>query len=59
MIVKTTTPDNNRIDVKLPASILLSPSANLHRIEFPAKANNDSIVKKIILMIYPVYLLFY
>lgn len=42
IVIKNITPDNNLIHVKLAASIALSPSASLQRIEFPAKAKRAS-----------------
>jgi hypothetical protein len=47
----TTTPDTNLIMVKLAASIKFPPNANLHRIEFPAKANKAKLVQTRVLKV--------
>ena len=43
-------PENNRITVKLPASIWLSPRANRQKTELAAKANNANVVNTKVLL---------
>ncbi|MGD1917992.1 MAG: hypothetical protein ACFCAD_03375 [Pleurocapsa sp.] len=43
-----TIPDSKRIMVKLAASSLFSPSASLHKTEFPARAIREKQIKAIV-----------